>query len=227
MSGQRKALIIANYDYEHEAIPSLTVTAADAEALGRVLGDPQIGDFAVQVVRNAPAHVIQVHVDELFSESLPDDPLLLYISGHAMMSAAGELFFAASNTRPDLLGTTAVSADFVQWGMRHSRSRSVVLLLDCSAGGTFARGAKVRAARGFDVLESFLQGRSGGLGRAVITASSALEYAFEEDQPGDDQPRRASVFTSALVEGLATGAADRDGDGLVPSVSYMTTSSTG
>ena len=207
MSGQRKALIIANDEYEQEAMRSLIAPAADAEALGRVLGDPEIGAFAVQVVRNAPAHVIQAHVEELFSESRPDDVLLLYISGHVLKSESGELFFAASNTRPNRLPATAVSADFVQRCMRDSRSRSVVLLLDCY-GGAFAEGVTV--------LESFLQRRSGGgRGRAVISASSAIQYAFEGDQLGDDQERRPSVFTSALVEGLATGAADRDEDGLV------------
>jgi hypothetical protein len=210
VSGQRKALIIANDEYEQEAMRGL-IAAADAEALGRVLGDPQIGDFAVQVVRNASAHVIQAHVEELFSESQPDDVLLLYISGHTLKSRWGEMFFAASNTHPDRLPATAVSADFVQQCVQDSRSRGVVLLLDCFYGGAFAEGVKVRAAGDVNVLDSFLQGRSGGgRGRAVITASSAMEYAFE-----GDQQRRPSVFTSALVEGLATGAADRDKDGLV------------
>ena len=49
----------------------------------------------------------------------------------------------------------------------------------------------------------------------MITASNAMEYAFEGDRLADDQHRRPSVFTSALVEGLATGDADRDEDGLV------------
>ena len=216
MSGQRKALIIANDKYEQEALRDLLAPAADAEALGRVLGDPQIGDFAVQVVRNEPAHVIQAQIEEVFSESRPDDVLLLHFSGHGLKSESGELFFAASNTRPNRLGSTAVSADFVQRCMRDSRSRSVVLLLDCCYGGAFAQGVKVRAAGDVNVLDSFPQGRSGGgRGRAVITASSAMEFAFEGDQLGDDQQRRPSVFTSALVEGLATGEADRDEDGWV------------
>ena len=42
-----------------------------------------------------------------------------------------------------------------------------------------------------------------------------MEYAFEGDRLADDQHRRPSVFTSALVEGLTTGDADRDEDGWV------------
>jgi hypothetical protein len=217
VSGQRKALIVANDEYDQEALRDLLAPAADAEALGRVLGDRQIGEFSVQVVRNEPAHVIQAQIEDLFSESRSDDVLLLHFSGHGLKSESGELFFAASNTRPNRLGSTAVSADFVQRCMRASRSRSVVLLLDCCYGGAFAQGVKVRAAGDVHVLDSFpRETRSGGgRGRAVITASSAMEFAFEGDRLGDDQHRRPSVFTSALVEGLATGDADRDEDGWV------------
>ena len=141
---------------------------------------------------------------------------MLHFSGHGLKSDSGELFFAASNTRPSRLGSTAVSADFVQRCMRDARSRSVVLLLDCCYGGAFAQGVTVRAGGDVNVLDSFPEGKSGGgRGRAVITASNAMEYAFEGDQLADDQHRRPSVFTSALVEGMATGDADRDEDGLI------------
>ena len=217
MSGQRKALIIANDEYDHEELRDLLAPAADAKALGRVLGDRQIGDFTVQVMRNKPAHVIQAQIEELFSESRGDDVLLLHFSGHGLKSESGELFFAASNTRPDRLRATAVSADFVQRCMRDSRSRSVVLLLDCCYGGAFAQGVTVRAAGDVNVLDSFPHDKrsGGGRGRAVITASNAMEFAFEGNHLGDDQHRRPSVFTSAMVEGLATGEADRDEDGWV------------
>jgi Caspase domain len=216
VSAQRKALIVANDEYEHEGLGRLQAPAADAQALATVLGAEEIGDFDVRVVRNEPAHVIQAQVEELFSEARPDDVLLLHFSCHGLKNESGELFFAAANTRPNRLASTAVSADFVQRCMRASRSGSVVLLLDCCYGGAFARGVTVRAAGDADVLSSFPRerGRS-GRGRAVITASSAMEYAFEGDQLAGDAGSRPSVFTSALVEGLATGDADRDQDGWV------------
>ncbi len=42
-----------------------------------------------------------------------------------------------------------------------------------------------------------------------------MEYAFEGDQLADDHSQRPSVSTSALVEGLPTGDADRHEDGWV------------
>lgn len=180
----------------------------------------------MQVVRNEPAHIIQVHIEEVFSEGRPDDVLLLHFSGHGLKSESGELFFAASNSRPNRLGSTAVSADFVQRCMRDSRSRSVVLLLDCCYGGAFAQGVTVRAAGDVNVLDSFPEGRSGGRGRAVITASSAMEYAFEGDELGDDQQGRPSVFTSALSKGLPVGTRTKTRTAGSRSTNCMTTSST-
>lgn len=215
MDGQRKALIVANDHYEHDGLRRLLSPAADAQALARVLGDPEIGNFEVRVVGNEPAHVIQAQIEDLFLDSRAEDVLLLHFSCHGLKSESGELFFAARNTRPNRLGSTAVPAEFVQRCMKASRSRCVVLFLDCCYGGAFSRGVTVRASGDVNVLDSFHSGSpGGGRGRAVITASNSMEYAFEGDQLADDR-RQPSVFTTALVEGLATGEADRDEDGWV------------
>ncbi len=216
MNGQRKALIVASDDYEHDGLRRLLAPEADAAALAGVLGDPRIGEFDVRVVHNETAHVIQAQIEDLFSDARPEDILLLHFSCHGLKSESGELFFAARNTRPNRLASTAVPADFVQRCMRTSRSRSIVLFLDCCYGGAFGQGVTVRAAGDVNVMDSFPGEKlGGGRGRAVITASSSTEYAFEGDQLADDRSRQPSVFTAALVEGLATGEADRDEDGWV------------
>ena len=56
-------------------------------------------------------------------------------------------------------------------------------------------------------------GQLQGRGRAIITASNSMEYAYEGDElTGEGQP---SVFTEAVVEGLRTGKADLDMDHLI------------
>jgi hypothetical protein len=216
MNGRRQALIVANDEYTHEGLRRLRSPAADADALGRVLGDPQIGGFAVRVLRNEPDHVIEEQVDELLDDAAPDDMLLVHFSCHGLKDESGRLFFAARNTLPNRLNSTAVSAEFVQECMRRSRSRVIVLLLDCCYGGAFARGVRVRAGGDVNVLESFPQQKlGGGRGRAVITASSAMEYAFDGEQLADDNTERPALFTAALVEGLESGEADRDEDGWI------------
>jgi len=175
-----------------------------------VLGDPDIGGFGVRTLLNAPEHVVREAVAEFFADRRPDDLLLLHFSCHGVKDEGGELYFAASNTKLRLLGATAVAAEFVNRCMSRSRSRRVVLLLDCCYAGAFERGMVARADRSVAIEERF-----GGRGRAVITASSAMEYAFEGDELADGHVGKPSLFTRALVDGLESGDADRDLDGYV------------
>ena len=216
MAGRRRALIVANDEYEHPGLRRLRSAAADAVALAGVLGDPRIGDFAVDVARNGTSHEVSERIEDLFADGRPADLLLLHFSCHGLKSESGELHFATRNTRPNRLGSTAVPASFVQRCMRASRSRSIVVLLDCCYGGAFSQGVRVRAASDIQVRDSLPVGRMGsGRGRAVITASTSIEYAFEGDELSETHAPAPAVFTAALVEGLATGEADRDEDGWV------------
>jgi hypothetical protein len=210
MDGTRSALIVASDSYTDPGLRRLRAPAQDAQALAAVLNNPDIGGFDARVLRNQPAHEINLAVEEFFADRRPDDLLLLHFSCHGVKDEGGELYFAAANTKLRRLGATAVAAEFVNRRMSRSRSRRVVLLLDCCYAGAFERGMTARAGAGMDIGEQF-----GGRGRAVITASSAMEYAFEGDELADISGQAPSVFTSALVEGLESGEADRDQDGLV------------
>ena len=210
MDGSRSALIVASDDYTDPGLRQLRAPASDAQALAGVLRDPEIGGFEVRTLLNEPAHEVTLAVEEFFADRRPDDLLLLHFSCHGVKDEGGELFFAAANTRLRRLGATAVAAEFVNRRMNRSRSHRVVLLLDCCYAGAFERGMTARAGTGMAIEEQF-----GGRGRAVITASSAMEYAFEGDELADAREQAPSVFTSALVEGLETGEADRDQDGMV------------
>jgi hypothetical protein len=210
VKSKRSALIIASDDYSDPGLKRLRAPASDVRALAAVLRDPGIGDFEVRTLLNEPAHEVNLAVEEFFADRQPDDLLLLHFSGHGVKDEDGELYFAMADTRLRRLGATAVAAEFVNRRMTRSRSRRVVLLLDCTFVGTSERGMTAMAGEWAGIAAQF-----GGRGRAVITASSAMEYAFEGDQPADSRELAPSVFTRALVEGLETGDADRDQDGLV------------
>lgn len=208
----RSALIVATDTYSDAGLTMLRAPGADAAALAEVLGDPGIGGFDVQSVVNQQAHEITRSIAQFFANRRPGDLLLLHLSCHGVKDDSGELYFAASDTALDLLEATAVSSTFVNRVMERSRAGRVLLLLDCCYSGAFARGLSSRAGGTVDVNE-----RLGGKGRAVITASSALQFAFEGQRltDGDVEASEPSVFTSALVTGLRTGDADRDRDGWV------------
>lgn len=210
LTGTRSALIIAGRAYQDPGLGQLRSPAHDAEALARVLGDPMIGGFDVTTLLDAASYEVSEAVEDFFADRSPDDLLLMHFSCHGVKDEGGELYFATSNTKLRRLGATAVAAEFVNRRMNRSRSRRIVLLLDCCYAGAFERGMTARAGTTMNIEEQF-----GGRGRAVITASSSMEYAFEGDRLTDAHELAPSVFTSALVEGLDTGEADRDQDGQV------------
>ncbi len=216
VDGRRLAVVVAVDRYDDPGLRSLRAPAADAEALAGVLGDPGLGAFEVTVVHNQRSSVICEQVEQILADRGRDDLVVLHFSCHGIKDDSGELFLAATNTVPRRLASTAVDAALVSRLMQRSLARRVVLLLDCCYGGAFERGMIPRAGGGVDVGERFLRERvHSGQGRAVITASTAMQYAFEGQQLTDDHLAGPSLFTSAVVEGIRTGEADRDQDGQV------------
>jgi hypothetical protein len=213
-------LILANGEYDDDALRRLTAPAHDAEALERVLANPLIGRFEVTVIQDRRSGENRL-IEDFFANGRPDDLLVLYFAGHGLKSSGGKLYLAATNTRPARLDSTAVAAESVNAQMASSRARRIVVFLDCCYGGAFERGALPRADETIDVSDAFPDAddrnrRVGeGRGRVVITASSAMQYAFEDGRLTRDGVLRPSVFTGALVRGLETGEADLGGDGLV------------
>lgn len=226
MDGSRVALVIANDQYADPGLSRLSAPASDAAALADVLGDPAVGGFDVRVLRNESAQAIRFAVEDFFADRSPEDLLLLHFSCHGLKNAAGELFLAVADTKPTRLASTAVAADFVNRQMADSRAQRIALFLDCCYGGAFPRGLVVRAAGEAQVRDAFAgqDGVGGGRGRVVVTASSAMEYAFEGEKLASGTPK-PSVFTSAVVDGLLSGDADKDRDGwvgLTELVGYVT-----
>lgn len=206
-AGARRALVIANLEYQDVALHALRAPADDARGLERVLGDPLIGGFEVEVCLDHDEPAIRRKIADFFADRAREDLLVLHYSGHGIKDMRGRLHLAARDTDLTRLASTAVPAAFLDDRMAECASQRIVLILDCCYSGAFTRGTLSRADRSVHVAEEF-----GGLGRVVLTASNATEYSFEGTllAESDGQP---SVFTSALVRGLETGAADLDGNG--------------
>ena len=209
LSGSRLALVVATGTYADLGLRRLRAPARDAEDLAQVLADPGIGGFAVTTVIDQSAHQIRLAVEDFLAGRGTGDLMLVYLSCHGLLDVRRRLYFAAADTRKDRLGATGVEAAWVLDQLEHCRARRQILILDSCFSGAFAHGAKGEADLGLQ--DRFLgQGR----GRVVLTASTATEYSFEGDLTNAANPS-GSVFTAALVQGLRTGAADTDHDGLV------------
>lgn len=208
MAGKRAALIIATGSYSDPLLDALEAPAQDAEHLARVLGDPKIGDFEVVTMLDEASYNVNRAVEDFLSDRARDDLLLIYFSCHGLKDELGRLYYATTDTRHNRPVTSAVPASLVNDLMSNSRCRRQILLLDCCYSGAFARGMVMKGDKTISTRERF-EGR----GRAIITASDSMQYAFEGDAVTGEG--RVSLFTSVLVNGLETGRADLDGDGWV------------
>ncbi|MBD2506640.1 substrate-binding domain-containing protein [Nostoc muscorum FACHB-395] len=202
------ALLIGVSEYEPGLTP-LPAATKDVEAMQRVLLHPEIGGFdEVKVLLNSQQHEMAVAIEALFAGRQNNDLVLLFFSGHGIKDESGKLYFAARNTRKTdkgvLFKATTVPATFVHEVMSNSRSRREVVILDCCFSGAFAEGMSAKD-NGFVDIKNQL----GEEGRAVLTSSTSTQFAFE--QQGAD----ISTYTRYIVEGLETGAADRDQDGWI------------
>lgn len=205
---ERCALIIANSEFNDPKLSRLATPGADAESLAKVLGDPKIGDFDVSTLVNEPMQNVRREIARFYSNKKKDDLLLLYYSGHGIKDDSGNLFLAVKDTEIDLVSATAIEATFVCAQLDQYGSQRKIVILDCCHSGAFTRGAK--AALGSKVgAQEVLAGN--GYGRVILTASNAVEYAWERDELLGATEK--SVFTHFIVEGLRTGAADVDQDG--------------
>lgn len=195
MGTKRLAIIIGTSDYEDTKLAHLESPTQDAMGLTNVLQDPRIGAYEVKMFLNASSYSVNKAI-EGFCQSLDrDDVILLYLSGHGIKDDDGRLHFAAADTRINLLRSTAISASFINDAMNSCRSRNQIMLLDCCYSGAFAR--EMRDCRG----------------RVVIASSNAIQFSFEARS--EDGLPGTGVFTSTMIQGLKTGDADLDQDGLI------------
>ena len=202
------ALLIGVSEYESELKP-LPGAVKDLEAMQRVLQAPSMGGFDdVKMLANPEPMLMQEAIETLFYERKKDDLTLLFFPGHGIKDEVGRLYFSTRVTRKssngNLIKATTVPANFVQDVMSNSRCKRQVVILDCCFSGAFAVGMSAKDDETVNV-EPQLDGE----GRAVLTSSTSTQYSFEQ------LGKELSIYTHYIVEGIETGAADIDGNGII------------
>lgn len=203
MSERRLALIIANYDFDDKRLQKLKSPAKDAESLGQILKNSEIGNFDdVNFQINKTSSALRKEINLFFSKKLPDDVLLFYYSGHGVVDSRGRLFLTTKETEMELLRSTAIPSSFIIDEMDECRSKRQILILDCCYSGSVIQG--VKSGIGTKINTSIFQGN--GYGRIILSATDALQLAWEGDQVIGDITE--SLFTHYFIEGLITGDAN-------------------
>jgi len=213
-AGPRAALIVATGRYSDTALPQLDAVALDADAMRRVLADPDIGGFDVTSVVHGNVQEVRLAVEDFLKQRQREDMIVVYLSCHGLLDEEDQLYFAAADTRKDRLASTGVEARWLSLQLQACRAARQVVILDCCNSGAFGQATGGKGEAGADLrLKDRFPFIPEGRGRAVLTASRANQPSYEGERV--DGISTTSVFTSALVEGLRTGDADADTDGFI------------
>ena len=204
---KRLALLVATSEYaECKDLKPLHGSLLDVDAMQRVLiANGEFDADDVVVLKNAPRQAIEDAIHDLFNapDRSRDDLVLFYFSGHGVIDEGGKLFLGTPSTRKQKNGIvkpSTVAASYLHDAMGESRSQHQVLIFNCCFSGAFAQGMAVMDDGSVNLKEQL-----GGKGRAILTSSSSTQFSF---QPEGEM----SIYTRYLVEGIETGAADRDRD---------------
>lgn len=203
----RYALLIGTDEYIE--FPSLNAPSKDVQALEDVLKNDAIGYFdEVKPLINQPWHTVRTEFFRFLKDKKSDDLLLIYFSGHGVLSDLGDVYLAFKDTQKDLVDGTSIDANSINNALDQCVSKRKVLILDCCHSGAIGKDKKAGVVPPLVIEPTF---KGNGKGRVVLTASGPTQLAADGNRV--DENIELSLFTHFLVDGLKNGQADIDGDG--------------
>jgi len=201
----RVALLIGVSQDSNASFQPQVGAQQNVEAMQRVLQHSEMGRFEVKTLINPDQRSMEQGIETLFANCQKYDLVLLYFSGLALKNDRGELYLATGKSdRPKevLSPLIALAARFVQAMSAKSQSERQVVILDCWLQNTL--GEPDNNDRSVDVATQLVRE-----GQTALAAFTPTHYSYPQNRP------QLSVYTRYLVEGMETGAADLDNDGVV------------
>lgn len=201
----RRALLCACSEQADEAFAPLKYPLSDADAIKRLLDEPDLCAFdEVQVLKNAGKAEVHEALEQLTAESSPEDLVLFYFSGHGKLAKDGSVALVMADTKERRLFATGLLDDQLRVLFNASPARQRVIILDCCYSGAVGEEGFKRGSG--DAVEAMAQQIKGTF---VLSASTKFQPAME------CTTTEASVFTACLIEGVRNGAAAEKGTGCV------------
>lgn len=181
-----------------------SATANNMAAMQRVLQDPNLGAFdQVESLINPNLETMEKALQNVFAGCGINDLALLYCSGHCIIDEEGHLYFTTSITAQDNLLATSLPASFMKNQLSLSHAERQIVILESCYSDAFAEGLSTKG------VAANIHKELAERGRTILTSSTAIQTSLDEEK------NNFSLYTKYLVEGIETGAADRDGAGLI------------
>lgn len=192
--GRRFALVVTTDEYEDERLARFAGEPRRPSLPG-VLEHPDIGAFQTFAVANGTTEDIRRGLELSLEQLEEGDLFVLYLSGLAYVTMDDRFLFAARDTIGAEPLPTTISSEAVRMALDACRARSVAVFLDA----TILPDEAVVSIPAYTPPPQRLAGPN----RVVITATRPAGAAVGES------------LGEAMTEGLGSGEADMNGDGLV------------
>ncbi len=202
MADRKIGLVIGTNNYKDPGIIKLNFAEDDARAIREILLDSDLCGFdeVIELIDKTHGETLQ-KIENVLRNADQSDTVLIYFSGHGKLDDM-ELCLLFKDTVPDSFLSTSIPFYHINQYIKRSKCKKIILIIDsCYSGAAGLKG-------GEDFLTKALSEASGE-GKIILSASSGVETSKEE------KDLKHGVFTNYLLEGLKTGSADSDNDGLI------------
>ena len=205
------ALLVGISEFVDPRLAKLNAPKSDVEAFANVLRDPARGGFdSVVTCIDQELQAIRDQLAALLDDRNPDDMVLLFYSGHGIMTKGQRLFLATGQTSFDRPQARSLAAVEMRDMLEQTRAGKQVVILDCCHSGAFVDGAKgVAQTVTGDTFSS-----DNAEGQYVLTATDALQFAYDATGALRESEVAPSLsrFTGWLVDAIGKGEAAPDKD---------------
>jgi hypothetical protein len=201
---ERYALLIGISQYANSSL-NLNAAAADAQALAKVLGDPEIGAYKPDNIRllvdnqATRKNIVSALNTWLKNRVTADDSVLIFYSGHGALGNGNEAYWVTFDADPEDLAASAISNKEISSAIAALPAKRKITLIDSCYSEATAK--KYRAVVPTNVFDEFK-----GTGVVTMTASTGAQKSVEVEGHG--------AFTYHLLAALQ-GKADTNGNGVV------------
>jgi hypothetical protein len=191
--------------YKRKFFEPLRCAEADARDLADELADQKVCAREARFIGSAaPAsdatEILKQLEHAFLIEAQPENTVLVYFSGHGTTDSKGLLYLCLPGTDIGTLQSTAIPVQRIAGLASRSRARHVLVWLDCCVGGT--------AGRSFSAEHALDKGVGKDVALTLYCAANDRS-AFEREGFAN------SDFTHFLLDGIRTGYADLDNDGVI------------
>jgi hypothetical protein len=203
---ERLAILIGNGRFEVDrSLPELFGPRHDVGSLGRLLSDPEVGNFVVFEIIDRDSEQLLAELEPLFAMGRPDSTVLVYYAGYVLSEPGRGLFVATADTEMAAVNDSAVSLSSIKSLLRSCSARDVTVVLDC------CYVSPVGSIDEANVEHELRRVRTDvSLDLHLIASPAATRTPHDREVAADSGLE--GRLTRCIVEGLSTGAADRAGD---------------